>query len=249
MRHLHIHKNQVIRCGLHPLNGLAAVLRQINNKAHVFQQGLRNLAVDRLVFHQQNALAAKLLPDGAFRLLSADSGRFVDRGRVLAQHGSEPERAALALHAGHPRLAAHELRNLFGDGKAKARAAVFAAHGVIRLFKGAEKARLHLRADANACVFHFKAVRYGAVSLRFRAHCHLNIAVIRKFERIGGEVEQGLLQAAVVAIDGAGLWRGIHNQLKAFFLRFLAQNGRDVLKQGRNMYGHMLQHEFSGFNL
>ena len=55
------------------------------------------------------------------------------------------------------------------------------------------------------------------------------------------------LQPAVVAIDGAGLWRGIHKQLKAFFLRFLAQNGSDVLKQGRNMHRHVLQHEFSGF--
>ncbi|WP_215648739.1 hypothetical protein, partial [Desulfovibrio desulfuricans] len=44
------------------------------------------------VFHQQNALAAKLLPDGAFRILSADSGRFVVRGRVFAQHGSEAKK-------------------------------------------------------------------------------------------------------------------------------------------------------------
>jgi len=188
------------------------------------------------------------LPDGAFRILSADSGWFVVRGRVFAQHGSEPERAAFALHAGHPRLTAHEFCKLFGDGKAKACAAVFAAHGIIRLLKCAEQARLHLRVDANACVFHLKAVRHSAVCLRFRAHCHLNIAVIRKLERIGGEVEQGLLQPAVIAIDGAGFWRSVHNQLNAFLLRLLPQNGSDVLKQGRNMHGHMLQHELTGFN-
>ena len=68
------------------------------------------------------------------------------------QRQVEGERAALAVDAGQPDLAAQQRRQLAADGQAQAGAAVLARGAGIGLLEGLEDEPLLLRRDADAGV-------------------------------------------------------------------------------------------------
>ena len=105
---------------------------------HVREHGARL----RVVVDDQDAAATQI------RLQDAPARRHLG----LAEARREPERAALAGLARHPDLAAHQLRQPLGDGKAEPGAAIFARGRGVGLLEGLEQPPDLLLGEADAGV-------------------------------------------------------------------------------------------------
>jgi hypothetical protein len=69
VRHLHVHQDQVVGGGASLVEGLAAIDGDIDGQLRAVQQVERDLAVDRVVFGQQQAGAAMVQAQRGFGIL------------------------------------------------------------------------------------------------------------------------------------------------------------------------------------
>ena len=153
LRHLHVHKNQVIRACrllLQRAYALSAVLHALHLQAHVPQDEQCDFCVEVVVLCQQDALALDelcALRTRVFLLLLLII-RFV-RNRMLKR---QDEPAALAQLAFYLNRAALHLHQLLHDGHAQACAADFADSRIALTREGIEKRRQIFLAHAHAVI-------------------------------------------------------------------------------------------------
>ena len=129
----------------------------------------------------------------------------------IAQRQIKLESAAHAGRAAQLDFAAQQVGKFAADGQAQARAAIFAAGAGVGLLEGLEDQFLFFRRNANAGVGHFEhrhaarlaQHRMGGIPAAGDADRQAHLALGGKFERVGQQVFQHLLQPFGVGQDGA----------------------------------------------
>ena len=210
-RHLHVHQHAVEGGLAQQVERFLAVGRQAHRRAHVFQHLQRDLLVEGVVLHQQDAGVLERGNDGGGLGGGQQFGGGVlhpfdhlrHAGVGNAQPRGEPERAAHARLAAHAHLAAHQLRQLLADGQAEAGAAMFARGGGVGLLERLEQAVDFQLREADAAVAHFEAQQATAGVGHHLAHAHVDAALFAELDGVVGVVDQHLPQAQRIAAQHA----------------------------------------------
>jgi hypothetical protein len=184
-RHLHVHQDQVVVAPGGALDGLLAVVGQVDGEPEIGQHVHGDLLIEWIVLDQQH-LGARQLAGGRGHDLDRRIGlgrRQRNAGPLLEACG-EPEHAAPAGLALGPRLAAHQTGQVPGQGQPQARAAVLAGGRGVGLLEGLEQAAELFGRDADAAVAHLEAhqQRIAGVVLDMRAQvtapCSVNFTAL-----------------------------------------------------------------------
>ena len=149
-----------------------------DGKTHAFQHLAEDVPGLLTVVHHQHMPSAQV---GA-----GQQGRMARS--TQPQMGGEPEGAAHPWSALHAHLAAHQSRQLFGDGQPQACAAVFACGGRISLLERAKQPRLLLGREANAGVLYLKAQQHTGVIARSLGDPYDDFALFSELDRVVGVV-------------------------------------------------------------
>ena len=222
---LHGHEHEVVGPSLHGRDSLLTVARHVGVHADLFEHAQRDLAVHRLIVHQQYARSTVLGHQQGLGVAGVGHAP-ADSVRVALEPGGEPEGAALAGHAAGTGVAAHHLSQLARDGQAQASAAVLAGGRVVGLLEGAKQPRQFVGRNAYAGVDHLETQQHpvvgrGCATLRRRlcrggriatrvaldtvvggvdlAHPQGHAALLGELDGIGDVVEQRLLEPRGVA--------------------------------------------------
>src|SRR5271165_2525598 len=139
-----------------------------------------------------------------------------------SQRDLKREPAALAEAAFDTNLAAHQLEQLFRDGKTKPCAAEPARDRPVSLAEFSEQLLLHLRRHADAGIGHREPhPREPAAARRTHPDLDGNAALVGEFDGIADEVEEDLAQPGrIAAKPGPGGRLDQDTKFDAFLVRF-----------------------------
>jgi hypothetical protein len=243
-----VHEDQAVVGLAGHAQGMHAVFSGIYLQAGGFDQGHGNLAVDGLVFRQQHPDVCEL----GTQLLFGTTGHALHSAtdlRVLAQPGRKPEGTALARHAVRTDLAAHELGQLARDGQTQTGASVFAGGGVVGLLEGIEQALHHIGLDADAGVRYLKAQEHGVCILSLLGQPQVHAAGVGELDRVGGVVQQRLLQPGRVAQQVHRRQVDVAGQRQPTHTRPLLEHGHHVADNALQGHRHLFQRKLAGLDL
>ena len=217
--------------------------------AHFFEKGLDDDLVGHRIFGHQNVEYVRM-PDSL--VVSGLGGLLTHlQGQVKVKH------RAIALAAGHTDLPAHQLHQLFANGKPQAGAAIAAGGGAVGLLKLLEHALLRSLRHADAAVTHHKVrplhiPRGCGQALRCflqRLHMDGDATLFSELERVTDEVDQHLADASRVAID-VGRDAGVHvdRKLDRTLTRALIEHDQRFAQHGAQGKVDVFQGELAGLD-
>ena len=245
MRHLQVHQDQVVAAALGALHGLQPVGRRVDGSAEFREQFEGDLAVDRLVLDEQDALAA-LAP--GFRRWQGGVRAIPGRSRFLETY-REPEVAAAARCALGPGITAHHPGQTAGDGEAESGAAVQAGDGLAALLEGDEQALKVIRLDADAGIADGEAQQCAFLAAFQHAAADFDAAVFGELDRIAEVVEQRLADAGRVAEQAGRQVLGLNLQVEPARFRAFGEHVAYLLDQSSRVDLDLLQRQLAGLDL
>ena len=140
-----------------------------------------------------------------------------------------PEGAPHTRRALDASLAAH----LFGepprDGQPQPGTAILARSRIVGLFEGAEQPGQCLGRNTDTGILHRETYKYGLCILLLQAEMQSHVTGFGELDRVGGIVEQSLLQARLIALQIGRESHGFDSQDQAFGPDAFGQYGRETV--------------------
>ncbi|MFM1944605.1 MAG: hypothetical protein RI897_3587 [Verrucomicrobiota bacterium] len=175
-----------------------------------------------------------------------DAGGFFRAGLEV---DDEVEAAAFTGFTFEPDAAMHEFDEAFGDGEAKAGAAVFPGGGHVGLGEGLEQAGGLFRGHADAGVGDREFELDGGIGMFEQFGCDADLAFLGELDGVIDEVGDDLAEAKGVAAEVLGdIGRDFDEELKALFVGFLGGDRGDGVDDLVELEVDVFYIEFTGFD-